>query len=79
MHTGFYLESGTIKAENFYQCPGFPPFNFFVAIDKLVGSSWQRVASGQGVATYRCNGTATNTFRRYTSQPPHQQITRSCG
>jgi hypothetical protein len=78
MHTRIGLSGTVIEAENFYQCPGFPPFNFFVGIDRKVGDSWQRVANGQGIARYTCRGTATNTYRRWSSQPPRQEITVRC-
>ena len=78
MHTHIGLVGTAIEAQNFYQCPGYPPLNFPVAIQKKVGTSWVQVAEGQGTAKYTCRGTTTSTFRRWSTQPPRQEITVRC-
>jgi hypothetical protein len=78
MHVNIQFDGSAVVAQNFYQCPGSPPLNFAVGIDKKVGDSWVRVAQGQGVATYRCRGNTMSTYRRWSTQLPRQEITARC-
>ncbi|OXM61933.1 hypothetical protein CF165_36920 [Amycolatopsis vastitatis] len=66
--TELFARSGI---SNFPLGPFIP---FPVSISRVVDGSAQVVASGVGTATYRCNGTAINTYTAL-----DQELTVPCG